>query len=231
MSRRPGETTLFLREFWKKFETTGSIAPSTRYLARGITRHLRRRGPAPIRVLDCGPGTGVFTEQIVDHLRPGDTLDVVEINGCFVRVLQKRFATEPRWQAISDFVNIYELPFQNFVAPAPYDFIVSSLPHSNFLPAVVAEILHSYTRLLRPGGVLSYFEYLYLRQIRSSLARGSRRDRIRSVEQLMLSHMSKHQVTHESILMNVPPARVHHLTAPADDARKIGYLLDRARSA
>ncbi|UGT90247.1 hypothetical protein LTS72_18040 [Mycobacterium ostraviense] len=173
----------------------------------------------------------MFTEQIVDHLRPGDTLDVVEINGCFVRVLQKRFATEPRWQAISDFVNIYELPFQNFVAPAPYDFIVSSLPHSNFLPAVVAEILHSYTRLLRPGGVLSYFEYLYLRQIRSSLARGSRRDRIRSVEQLMLSHMSKHQVTHESILMNVPPARVHHLTAPADDARKIGYLLDRARSA
>ncbi|ORB86012.1 hypothetical protein B1987_22090 [Mycobacterium kansasii] len=218
MSRRPPVTTLFLREFCTKFETTGAVTPSTRYLARAITRHLRRRGPTPIRVLDCGPGTGAFTDRIVEHLRPGDVLDVVEINDAFVRMLQRRFATEPRWQAISDFTNIHNLPFQNFDAAEPYDFIISGLPHSNFPAITVAEILHSYTRLLKPGGALSYVEYLYLRQIRKTLSRGSERVRVSSVEQLMLSHMSEHQVTHESVLRNVPPARVHHLTAPAGGA-------------
>lgn len=218
MSQPSPDTILFFREFCGKFEATGSVAPSTRHLARAITRHLRNRGPAPIRVLDCGPGTGAFTDRIVDHLRPGDTLDVVEINDSFVRVLQRRFATEPKWQAVSDFINIHQLPFQNFDAEEPYDFIISGLPHSNFPAITVAEILHCYTRLLKPGGILSYVEYLYLRQIRRTLSRGTRRDRIRSVEQLMSSHMSKHQVTHESVLRNVPPARIHHLTAPADGA-------------
>ena len=36
---------------------------------------------APRRILECGPGTGAVTAEIVRQLRPGDQLDILEING------------------------------------------------------------------------------------------------------------------------------------------------------
>ena len=60
----------FIRQFGTRFETTGSLIPSSRFLARSITRYLQDRGDAAIRVLECGPGTGPFTNRIVRRLRP-----------------------------------------------------------------------------------------------------------------------------------------------------------------
>jgi phosphatidylethanolamine/phosphatidyl-N-methylethanolamine N-methyltransferase len=207
-------TAVFFREFCGRFETTGSIVPSSRFLARAITRHLAERGPNPIRVLECGAGTGAFTNQIVQYLRPNDRFDVVEMNESFVRTLQARFATEPHWQAVKDISTVHQMPLQEFRPQEPYDFIISGLPHINFPEKLVQEILECYDRLLKPNGKMSYFEYMYIRPIRKAVTLGKGRQRVRGVDQLMKSHLKRHTVCRDSILLNFPPAWVQHLSQP-----------------
>jgi len=206
------DSALFFREFCSRFETTGSIVPSSRFLARAITRPLSLRGPGPIRVLECGPGTGAFTDEIVGYLKPDDVFDVVELNSSFVRLLKRRLAGDGRWRAIRDRIAIHQLPLEKFEPCAPYDYVVSGLPHINFSEKVVAEILACYLRLLKPGGTLSYFEYMYIRLIRRTITLWIDGKRIRGVDALMKAHLRQHRVRRDSILLNCPPAWVQHLT-------------------
>lgn len=205
-------SAIFFRQFCNRFETTGSIVPSSRFLARAVTRHLARRGAAPIRVLECGPGTGAFTNQIVGHLQRHDAFDVVELNDSFVDVLRNRFATDRRWQAAAEMTTIHNLPLQGFAPQAPYDFIISGLPHINFPERIVGEIIACYSRMLRPGGTLSYFEYMYIRPLRKAATLGIDRHRVRAVDSLMNSHLQQHFVCRDTIFLNFPPAWVNHLT-------------------
>jgi len=210
------DTAVFFREFSSRFETTGSIVPSSRFLAKGITRHVARRGDSPIRVLECGPGTGAFTDQIVPHLRAHDTFDIVELNGSFASILRRRFATDPCWQAVASVTTIHQLPLQNFIPSGPYDFIISGLPHINFSTRVVEQIIDCYLRLLKPGGTLSYFEYMQIRPIRKAVTLGIDRQRIHEVDSLMNAHLGKHRVCRDSIFLNFPPAWIQHLTASSE---------------
>jgi phospholipid N-methyltransferase len=208
------DSFLFFREFCNRFETTGSMIPSSRFLARAITRPLSRRGGAPLRVLECGPGTGAFTDEIVGYLKPQDSFDVVELNGSFVRSLKRRLAADGRWQAVAGLTTVHHLPLQKFQPTAPYDFVISGLPHVNFPERTLAEILACYLRLLKPGGTLSYFEYMYIRPVRKALTLGVHSKRVRMVDSLMNAHLRRHRVHRDSILLNCPPAWVQHLIAP-----------------
>jgi phospholipid N-methyltransferase len=212
MIKRLRDSATFFREFCSRFETTGSIVPSSRFLARAITRHVARRGAAPIRILECGPGTGAFTNEIVCHLRPQDAFDVVELNGSFVEILRSRLATDRRWQAVAGMTTIHNVALQQFSPPAPYDFIISGLPHINFPERIVREIIACYSRLLKPGGMLSYFEYMYIRPLRMAATLGIDRHRVRGVDSLMNSHLRAHFVCRETVVLNLPPAWVQHLT-------------------
>ncbi|MFM7845157.1 MAG: class I SAM-dependent methyltransferase [Planctomycetota bacterium] len=207
------ERLIFLQQFWRTFETTGSLLPSSRALAREITRPLSQRGAGPIRVLECGPGTGAFTQEVVRHLRPGDVFDIVELNPTFVAVLQRRLTVDSEWQAVAPFTTIHECPLQALPTHAPYDFIVSGIPHINFPTAVVQEIIDSYDRFVKPGGVISYFEYMYIRPLRRVVTWGAERRRVREVDQLMTDHFQRYRSRRASVFANVPPAWVRHLEA------------------
>jgi len=210
------DTAIFFREFTSRFETTGSIVPSSRFLAKAITRHIAQRDESPIRVLECGPGTGVFTHQIVRHLRPHDTFDVVELNESFASILRRRFAEDGRWQPVAHLTTVHQLPLQQFAPSGPYDFIISGLPHINFPTHVVQQIIDCYMRLLKPGGTLSYFEYMCIRPIRKAATFGIDRHRIHEVDLLMNDHLGKHRVRRDSVFLNFPPAWVQHLTPSTD---------------
>ena len=205
----------FVKQFGSRFETTGSLIPSSRFVARAITRYVQQRDDAAIRVLECGPGTGPFTDRIVRLLRPGDTYHLVELNEHFVEVLHERFAQEPHWQQAAEMSEIYQLPLQDFEPEEKYDFIISGLPHINFPTEVVEAITAAYFKLLKPGGMLSYFEYMYVRPIRKMVTLGRDRRRIREVNAVLEGHIGRHRVRRESILINVPPAWVQHLRLDA----------------
>ena len=204
---------LFMSQFRSRFETTGSIIASSRFLAKAITRYLAERGDEPIRVLECGPGTGAFTDQIVRHLRPGDVFDLVELNESFVGVLEHRFVSEDLWNAVTDISNIHQLPIQEFQSQQPYDYVISGLPLMNFPPDMVDLIMQTYFRLLKPDGTLSYFEYAAIRPIRKALAFGAGGKRVRDVDAVLQKYLCTDRFATDTVLLNLPPAWAQHLRA------------------
>ncbi len=205
----------FFRQFRQRFETTGAIAPSSRFLAKSMTRYLAERGEEPIRVLEIGPGTGPVTEKIVPLLKSGDRFDLVELNESFVAILNNRFQSDPNWSRVRDFSEIHQLPVQEFQPEEPYDFVVSGLPLNNFPAELVETISTHYFKLLKPTGTLSYFEYMYVRPIRKVITRGDEKTRITRIDDIMAAHCTNHRIARDNILINVPPAWVQHLSGTA----------------
>ena len=203
---------VFLKQFGTQFKTTGSILPSGPALARSITSELGKRGDEPVRVLECGPGTGAFTSAILSHLRPGDTFDLVELNPIFVGVLNKRFETEPAWAEKRDLATVHERSLDGFEPERPYDFIVSGIPHVNLPPDLVQTITDTYFRVLSPRGVLSYFSYAYISSIRKTLTLGMDTKQTAGVSAVMKAHFATRGIRRDTVMLNVPPAWVHFLS-------------------
>src|SRR5207247_8148938 len=76
---------------------------------------------------------------------------------------------------------------------------------------LVREIFRAYSRLLKPGGVLSYFEYVLIRQLKTPFASRTERRRLYRVGRLVGGYIRAYQVRRQQVLMNVPPAIVRHL--------------------
>lgn len=200
----------FFRQFQQRFETTGAIAPSSRFLAAALTGPFRG-GKRPARVLEVGPGTGAVTGRIVRLMGPEDRLDLVEINATFAELLRQRFAADSAYRRVAGRSQVHVCPLQEFHSDQPYDFIISGLPLNNFAPELVRDIFGCYFRLLAPGGVLSYFEYMYVRPMRKLIAGKEDRQRLRALEEVLSDYLVRHRFRRSWVFPNLPPAWVQHL--------------------
>ena len=208
----------FFRQYVARFETTGAVAPSSRFLARALTRPLRNCTGAA-RVLEVGPGTGAVTREIVRHVKPGDRLDLVEINERFAALMRDRFQTEPRYQAVADRAAVHVCPLQQFAPEGRYDVIVSGLPFNNFPSSLVEELVDTCLGLLAPGGTLSFFEYMYVRPIRRMVSRSPDKTRLAEIEHILQSRFARHRFHTDWVFVNVPPAWVQHLAVESPTAQ------------
>ena len=200
----------FYRQFRTQYFTTGSILPSSRALGRALAANLRKSGPAR-RVVEIGPGTGAVTAEIVRKLRPGDTLDLIEINPNFVRILEHRLANEPLFQQRRHQIRILNAPVQDVPGEHLYDFMISGLPLNNFPLALVRDIFRSYQRLLKPGGVLSYFEYIWIRNAKMLFVAKRQRQRLHVLGRFLDRRLRAYEIGSERVYFNVPPAVARHL--------------------
>ena len=200
----------FFRQFRETFVTTGAVAPSSRFLAKAMTEPLSQR-TGPVRVLEVGPGTGAVTRHIVRQLRDGDRFDLVELNPRFVEILNQRFEAHPEYKPVSHCCAVHHLPLQEFRAPEPYDFIISGLPLNNFPVPLVEEVFGAFFSLLRPGGVLSYFEYMYVRPMRRLVAKTDEKERLAGLESVIRRYLRPHRFRQDWVFVNMPPAWVQHL--------------------
>jgi len=210
MAKLFNEHIEFYRQFRKHFLTTGAIAPSGRFLAKTVIGPMANRDK-PARILEVGPGTGAFTKQIVKHMNPGDQLDLVELNEAFAELLEQQFQTRPEFQQHAESSRVHVCPLQEFNPEYQYDFIISGLPMNNFSPDLVKEIYESFIRLLKPGGVLSYFEYMYVRPFRRVVSTSSERSRIREIDNVIDGYLNQYRFQRNWVFANVPPAWVQHL--------------------
>ena len=204
---------VFWREFRDQYHTTGAVLPSGPALARSLARYLTPQGP-PRRVLEVGPGTGAVTASIVRRIRPGDSLDLVELNERFVSHLQARLASDPAFVRVAGQTRLWHRSVQDVAGEAEYDVIVSGLPLNNFAVDDVEQILGVFRRLGRPGGTLSFFEYIAVRQAKAILSGRAGRARLRGISRALKSLLAPHEVRRDWVWLNVPPAWVHHVRWP-----------------
>jgi phospholipid N-methyltransferase len=200
----------FIRECRRQFRSTGAILPSGRFLARALVSELRKPRE-PGRILEVGPGTGSVTRAILRHLHTKDRLDLVEINGRFVHWLQERFDKDWEFRFYRDQVAIIHSAVEKLQGEGIYDFIVSGLPLNNFPVAAVRDIFRAYGRLLKPGGTLTYYEYVFIRHLKTPFVNRRERRRLLSVGRLVGGYIRSFQIRRERIFINVPPATVRHL--------------------
>ncbi len=213
MSSLLHDQRVFWRQFRQHFVTTGSVLPSSRYLGRALARYVGATGQ-PDRVLEVGPGTGAVTSRIIGRMGAHDRLDLVELNDAFVRRLRDRFETDAVFRHVADRARVLHQPVEELADGEPYDVIVSGLPLNNFSVEQVEQILGVLIGLLRPGGTLSFFEYLAIRRARALVSGTRERARLRGIDRALAALLEPHEFRRDLVWRNVPPACVHHVRLP-----------------
>jgi phospholipid N-methyltransferase len=180
-------------------------------LARALARYVVQDSGTGRRILEVGPGTGAVTVRIIENMNDRDTLDLVELNESFVQQLERRFQDDPRFEPASKRHRIFNCPVQDLPNEEKYDLIVSGLPLNNFSVSLVESILGKLMQLLKPCGTLSFFEYIAVRNVRALVGGKADRERLRGIGRALHAVLDRNEITRQAILLNVPPAWVHHV--------------------
>jgi phosphatidylethanolamine/phosphatidyl-N-methylethanolamine N-methyltransferase len=196
---------VFFEQCLRDFRHTGALLPSSAVLARTMTRSMRKdRGP--MRVLEVGPGTGPFTKVMLQLLKPGDELHIVEINPQFARLIEQRYLAPFRARHPDIVVRLYCQPIESVKLEGTFDHIICGLPFNNFPPALVRSIFRRLMSLLSPGGELSYFEYAGVRMFKAPMVGRKGREKLKNIGVMGKVLRRKHLGKRKLVLGNLPPA-------------------------
>lgn len=167
----------------------GAIAPSGPALASLITSEISADNG---RVLELGPGTGVFTRALLARGVPESSLVLVERRDDFAHLLKLRFPQAMVQSMDADEISRLAPLFEE----APPGAVISGLPLVSMPASKVTAILSAAFSLMGPGGTFYQFTYAPRCPIsRDTLARlGLKAQRTGSA------------------LRNLPPANVYRLT-------------------
>jgi len=155
----------FISEFLKKENKVGSLAPSSRYLAQKMLRHIPFDTAEVI--VELGPGTGAFTPYLLQKMKAGSTLILLELNEVFYKELLDKF-NDPRLIILHG--SATDLPnYLDQLKIAQVDCILSSLPLAILPPDISNTILDCSKKALKTGGYFIQFQYSW--QSRKKIAR------------------------------------------------------------
>jgi phosphatidylethanolamine/phosphatidyl-N-methylethanolamine N-methyltransferase len=146
--------TKFLAEFIHNPLGTGSLVPSSSYLARMMVEQAGLAGADA--VLEYGPGTGVFTEYILRELHPQSKFAAIEINPRFVAIFRAAYPGIPLFEDSVENVGAICESMQI----SAVDCIISGLPWAFFPKSVQVVFLNQMMNVLKPGGRFVTFGYL-----------------------------------------------------------------------
>jgi phospholipid N-methyltransferase len=210
MTSRLHEYRLFLGQYMRHFRSTGAVLPSGRRLAAALSRFVTGDGSGQ-RILEVGPGTGAVTRRIAAQMSAADRLDLVELNDTFVASLRKALAEETTLQRVADRTQLFHSAVEDLPDEGGYDVVISGLPLNNFAATEVEQILAKLAALLKPGGTLSFFEYIALRHARTLVSGRAERARLRGIGRALAAVLDGHEFRRDWVWPNVPPAWVHHV--------------------
>jgi len=141
----------FLRAWLAAPLRVAAIAPSGPALARAITAEI---SAASMPVIELGPGTGVFTQAILDAGVTPDQLIMIEAGADFATLLRTRF---PAVRIVEGSAGaLADVPL---FGPGTVGAIVSGLPILSMPRPIVLAILGTAFSELRPGGAMYQFTY------------------------------------------------------------------------
>jgi phosphatidylethanolamine/phosphatidyl-N-methylethanolamine N-methyltransferase len=149
------EHLVFLKRFLRNPRQVGAFAPSSRALAAEMMRHVPLSPSS--RVVELGPGTGVFTREVIARLPTGAAFLAVDIDAHFCEALRHRWPSlDVECGSAADLPAIIQARGWSHV-----DHILSGLPFASLPAALSRSILTAIQATLRPGGEFTTFQYIH----------------------------------------------------------------------
>lgn len=179
---------IFISEFFKERKVVGAIAPSSKFLMRKILSQIDFS--KDINIVELGPGTGIFTAEILKRMSRNSTLFSFEINPSFYTQLKSKISDD-RLNLICDSAeNMQEHLNKNGIKKV--DIIISSLPLAVIPVEIKDNILNTSLKVLDKKGVYVQFQY--------SL----------NAKKLLKSKFENVKI--DFTVINLPPAFIYHCT-------------------
>ena len=175
----------FVEEFLRNPAVVGSLVPSSKTLTDKVMESIDF-GRARC-IVEYGPGTGVFTDILIQRRKAETVLLVVEVNRRFCELLQERYSGQPNVHIIHGSADKTD----HYLAKLgldKVDYVVCGLPFSSLPRRLVWQILECTRRILLPAGRLVLFQY--------------------SLQNKRLFERFFRPLDDTYVLMNLPPAHV-----------------------
>jgi phospholipid N-methyltransferase len=179
------EISNFIKQYIKNPKTVGAIAPSSEKLAYKMVEDINFLNASCI--VEYGPGTGVFTEKILNKKKDGTIFIAIEYNTEFYKILKEKFKDETNFILINDSAeNLKE--YLNTYNIYKVDYIVSGLPFASLPYDLSKRILSTTKETLKGKGEFITFQYSLFKM------------------KLFKSYFGK--IKRKKVILNLPPAYV-----------------------
>ncbi len=175
----------FIREPFK----VGALWPSSAALSRAVVESCNFERHDTI--VELGPGTGNFTELLLERLDGRGRLVAMEISPTNIDVLRRRFSP---CEIIQDSAE----HLLRYVKPRAARCVISGLAWGNMLPALQDRIMKAIVSSLAPDGQFVAFAYSHARWFPTTLR----------FRKLMFREFNRVETT-PIIWRNLPPAYVY----------------------
>lgn len=142
----------FVAQSIKHFVKVGSLVPSSTFLAKRMTKGMKSQV-----VLELGPGTGVFTKEILRKLPSNGKLISIESNQSFVKYLKDKIKDKRLKICNGDALLLKKHLLDHGIKKV--DVIISGLPIGNFKKEEKKRILDEIAECLEDDGTFIQFEY------------------------------------------------------------------------
>ena len=184
-----GSAWKFVHAFLREPLKVGAIWPSSQTLSRAVA-DAAEFAPHDT-VVELGPGTGNFTQLLLERLDKSGRLVALELSATNVEVLRRRF---PQGEIHFDSAE----HLARHVAPQTARCVVSGLAWGNMLPGLQDRIMSAITTSLAPGGQFVAFAYSHAFYYPTTVR----------FRKLMFREFKRVEIT-RTIWRNLPPAYVY----------------------
>lgn len=152
-------TLAYIKNFIKDRDVA-AITPSSKFLVKRVCKWIDF--DTPCRIVEYGPGTGVFSKYLLKRMHPDAELVMIEGNKSFVASLREFADRDARATVVHDRAeNVHSILDQHDMGKA--DYVLSGIPFS-FLDDDVKHELIQRTRevLAEDGKFLVYQNYNHM---------------------------------------------------------------------
>lgn len=148
-------TIAFVGQMASHWRETGALVPSGKRLARTMAGCIGTIADHEA-IVELGPGTGVFTQELLKSF-PRNQVLAVEYNHAFVNRLR---ISMPRARIIEGCASrLPELLAAEGIAPGSVAAVISGLPLLSLDRALSEEVIRAIATVVRPGGCYVQFTY------------------------------------------------------------------------
>ncbi|MGB0915770.1 MAG: class I SAM-dependent methyltransferase [Crocinitomicaceae bacterium] len=143
----------FIKQFFKDKKMVGAVSPSSKFLGEKMLENIDFASSKTL--VELGPGTGVFTDMIIERMAPDAKLLVFELNDDFYNTLSARI-DDPRVHILHDSAEYIQ---KHLGKGEKADVVISSLPLMVFPEELRNNVVKESHDSLKDSGKYIQFQY------------------------------------------------------------------------